>query len=41
MITLLLSTEFGRKNVFLSVAVGVVVDLFLGYLISRVLLMFV
>lgn len=40
MITLLLSTEWGKSNLFVSIVMGVAVDLFIGYLISKVLLMF-
>lgn len=41
MIALLLSTNFGKQNPIFSVVVGLICDLFLGFLFSKVFLNFV
>jgi hypothetical protein len=40
MITLLICTEIGRKHIFLSLIIGSIIDLYLGYLLSKVLSLF-
>lgn len=39
MIALLMSTDWGKNNFVLAIALGVLADLLLGFLLSKILLM--